>query len=300
MKKLFYKIILLTLPVILFIIIFKVEEIYRYEGLKKECSNHAIWLYKRIKKENKPIDLAFIGTSHTMNAINVSVFNKTLKDNLIAANLGYCRLGRDLHYHIFKLLLKNKQPKHLILEVRSEEKKSGHPVFPYLSKLPELFTSPSFYNKRPLKKLFQNLSFKTDIIQDQLFDDNINKTKPTMFSILHIDDTASIQELIAKKNENKKNKTKTKDIGKIPKAYLNKIFKLCNKNNIVISFIYLPSYGQPHRKPVNYKYYRQYGKVYIPPSHILDDPDNWYDDNHLNMHAGIKVSTWLAEELIQN
>jgi hypothetical protein len=85
---------------------------------------------------------------------------------------------------------------------------------------------------------------------------------------------------------------------KYPKHYLEKIFRLCKKNNIEISFLYLPAYGTIYKEPINYNYYKNIGKVYIPPSDILDDKNNWRDYDHLNYAGGEKVSNWLVGELM--
>jgi hypothetical protein len=72
---------------------------------------------------------------------------------------------------------------------------------------------------------------------------------------------------------------------------------LCRMNNIRILFLYLPGYGSPQTFPSEWKTYRQYGDLLIPPRVILDNTKNWFDDNHLNKAGAGELTKWIAVKL---
>ena len=114
MKRLYKHIILFFLPVLLLIIIVPVNKRQKYLGLENDCFNHAIWIYDRLYKNSKPVDIAFLGSSHTINGINDKLIEEELKRyNMTAANFGYCRLGRNLSYVLLKEIIKTKKPRYL-------------------------------------------------------------------------------------------------------------------------------------------------------------------------------------------
>jgi len=43
--------------------------------------------------------------------------------------------------------------------------------------------------------------------------------------------------------------------------------------------------------------YRKYGEVLIPPHEIFEDPDNWFDENHLNRAGASKLSAWVSGQI---
>ena len=95
MKTIFQNSALFLLPIIVLLLFIPINVRKQYEGLSGDCANHAIWIYDRIVKNETPIDIAFIGSSHTMHAVN----DKSLTENSHGkniTNLGYCRFGRNL------------------------------------------------------------------------------------------------------------------------------------------------------------------------------------------------------------
>ena len=95
-------------------------------------------VYNRIVYDVRPIDVAFIGTSHTMNGMADSEIEKSLP-GLHIANLGVMWMGRDLQLFLVKRLSEHKKPKLIIVEIGEHESPYGHPLMPYVGSTSDMF-----------------------------------------------------------------------------------------------------------------------------------------------------------------
>src|SRR5258708_2234284 len=111
----------------------------RWQAEKTEAYARLGWIYERIHYDDTPIDIAFIGTSHTMNGVDAAAFEQDIDaagvrpdgDNrrLHAVNLAVPSYGRDLHWIIARELLTHRKVKVLVLEVFENETRKASPVF---------------------------------------------------------------------------------------------------------------------------------------------------------------------------
>lgn len=303
MKKLYKNIILFLLPIFILLVFLPVDKKLKYQGLGGDCLSHGIWMYQRIFENEKPVDLAFLGSSHTISAIDDQLLEEGLiVKNIQVLNLGYCRLGRNLHYTILRELVEEKKPKYLILEVREQEDRYSHPIFPYLANSKDVLLPEPFFNRDILDDAYTHLSYKVELSQDFLYQNTTAAFVPAKgdFGYGTTNDTTDIQLMESAKISRSIPKPASSDFHmKYPRAYLQKIITLCQKYQIEIHFLYLPSYGTYLAQPTEYETYIKYGKVLIPPQEIFDKTDNWYDTNHLNPAGTLALSNWLLEE-IQN
>jgi hypothetical protein len=304
MIRLYRNIILFLLPILILIIFLPVNERSKFLGLKDDCFNHGIWIHDRIYENEKPVDIAFFGTSKTINGINDEWIEKQLSDKKVnVVNLGYCRLGRNFSFTLFKKMLKNKQPKHLIIEVREDENRYGHPIFPYICNTSEVLFAPPFFNRDIVSDMFIHFSYKIELTQDYLYNEIPQAAvsdEPFGFSCSP--DTASREELYHVKVISHHPKSALTNLARnfhmqLSRTYLKKIHAICAKDNIEISFLYIPSYGAPYEKPLELESYELYGNVFFPPERIFENPDNWFDEDHFNQAGAEKLSKWIATKL---
>lgn len=80
-----------------------------YGSLPEDCYGHGPWLYHRLFEDPRPIDVAFLGSSRTLRAVHEEQVFPAV-DSPVVANLGYCRLGRNLHWVIASDLMDTKPP----------------------------------------------------------------------------------------------------------------------------------------------------------------------------------------------
>lgn len=302
MKKLIKNIFIFLLPVLVIIVLMPVNNRFKYQELKDDCFNHGIWIYDRIYNNEKPVEVAFLGSSHTVNGINDQVISENI-DCGEAVNLGYCRLGRNLSYVLLKELILKKNIKHLILEVNEDEDRYSHPIFPYIASSRDVMLPNPFFNRDIVFDIWTHLAYKIEILQDVVFQHEKEVyIRTNDYGFASSKDTASsalLDEIKIKRSVPRKPLTKMeRDFHlNFARVYLKRINKLCDEHNIQITFLYLPSYGSPHANPKEYENYIQYGEILIPPKHILEKQTNWHDENHLNQTGANELSLWLSDKI---
>lgn len=307
MKKVLLNIMWILLPVLIAFIVFPVDKRNRYTGLKEDCFNHGIWVYDRIHLNSKPIDIAFIGSSHTVNGINDGLIEQSLKNqNQAVVNLGYCRLGRNLSYTFIKELFKSKLPKAIVIEVMEDEDRYSHPIFPYVAETGDVFAPALLFNRDIAADMRESILYKLTLIQkffSSTFENVPVSTEAYGFASSH--DTASAETLseINKRRSQPEPEMSSLERNfymKYPRTYLHKISKLCSARNIKIYFLYLPGYGSHSSLPKENDTYIRYGEVLIPPDSISRNTSYWKDEDHLNQAGAASLSSWVACELEKN
>lgn len=300
MRKLFFNILLLGLPILLFLIICPLDKRQQYLGLRGDCSLQALWIYDRINQNEQPIDIAFIGSSHTMNGINDSLVEVDLGRSFKVANLGYCRLGRNLHYSFVKELIAAKDIKYLVLEVREDENHFSHLEFPYLASTKDVLTSYPFFNRQLFRDFVVHLSYKANRITNQLISSE-KETQAGLYGFSPLHQVAQSDHLAQKKEKRSKPKEENAFIRKInlsfPRAYLNNIQSLCEANNVKLYYLYLPSYGTYLKEPKETEFYKRSGELINVPKEILETENYWHDDQHLNKEGARSLSLFIARFL---
>lgn len=306
MKKLFRNIVLFLLPVLILVIILPVDNRLRYQGLKDDCFNHGIWIHDRIFNNPKAVDIAILGSSHTINGINDKLIEGELSaHNLSVANFGYCRLGRNFTYSLLKQILEKKAPQYLIIEVREDEDRYSHPIFPFISRSSDVILPNPIFNRDIISDIYSHLGYKVELTQDKIYKQiPVGSIRTDDFGFASSKDTASSALLDEIKSTNSITKPELSDAGRAfhmsyPRSYLRKIDRLCKSQNIKIIFLYLPSYSSHLEKPKEYKTYLNYGEVLIPPNIILDNPSYWHDSDHLNQTGAWFLSYWIAGRILE-
>lgn len=298
---LFFSLLMVPL-VILFIAPYSKE--FAYHFIQDDCYNHGAWIFDRITHNSAPIDVAFIGSSHTIHAFQEKKMEELLDSNDRLANLGYCRYGRNLEYTLLKLLLEHKRPKVIVIEAHEDEEKNSHDIFPYLAETNDLFLVPTPIDRDYFSDLFHGASARLECYKAKyIFRKNHLEPNTDLYGYGPSDRTVKDEELTENEKvwQKRLNQTEYKSIEEIqmkyPLAYLNKTIDLIKEKNIRLLFVYLPEYGSKLANPKHAAYYQKAGPLLIPPPFIFDDATNWMDASHLNNKGAELLSTWMAEQL---
>lgn len=304
MRKLSLNFIFLLIPILLLLYWLPINKRNLYAGLTKNCDNHATWIYDRLHSNPKTADIVFFGSSHTMNGIEDSLIENLLGNKEHILNMGYCQLGVDLYYTFLQELIVTKHPKQIIIEVRSDENRYRHPVFPYLASNKDVLTAPLLFNPDFISENYEHLFYKLETIHRIIFKDTANQQIhiEQNFGCRNFRDTISLEHLISAKESHFKNQKKESSFAtwfymKFPRYYYQKIGALCKKNNIKITFLYIPDYGEPNYLPAELPTYKKYGNVLLPPSTIFENTHFWFDVGHLNRAGAQALSVWVAEQI---
>jgi len=294
---------LLLIPIVtLFMLPYPEEFAYHY--IENDCYNHGSWIYDRINHNTTPVDVAFIGSSHTIHAIQDKKIEELLGQNLNIANLGYCRFGRNIEYLILKMLLKHKSPKLIVIEVHEDEEMNSHDIFPYLADKEDLLLPPTAINRDYFSDLFNGGSARLEYFKARyIFRKTYPKPTSELYGYAASDRQVSREELEENKRlwKNRLSQTNPEIIeniqAKFPFAYLNEMVEILQKKNIPFMFIYLPESGSSLQKPKYAILYQKLAPLIIPPPTVFHDTSNWMDASHLNDKGSEVLSIWLAEQI---
>jgi hypothetical protein len=304
MKRLYLILLLFLLPLVIAIYLLPVDQRQKFIQLKEDCSGHGIWFYDRVHQNPAPADVVFFGSSHTINSIMDDRIEKQLNEPSIhVVNFGYCRYGMNIYYALLKEVLKSKKPQILYLEVREDEDRYSHPVFPYIADANDIFLSTPFFNRDLVRDYFDSFLYRLKLLKVQYFrNDSIVPYQGGDFGFMGSADTASKAFMEKVKLEQQKPKAGLSHFGRFfymayPRFYLKKLSELCRENNILLRFLYIPQYGSREKGPLEMMTYMKYGEVLIPPREIFEDPDNWGDENHMNRAGAGKLSDWVAGQV---
>ena len=266
-------------------------------------------VYNRIVHDSNAIDVAFIGTSHTINGIDDRGVEETLAGAGIrvkVANLGATWMGRDLHLFLTRQLLASKKPQVVVLEINEHEPPYGHPLLPYVATASDMFCC----------RLLTDLNFPKMymlFLKEQLYgassifgpsaptaaspsmswahgwrplDHDWNEQVPRNVSL-----GERIQSLIGSEARGAAYKLSS-DFGR---QAVRQIVDLLRLNNVRVAFLYLPEYAyaaQPDTE--NLKFYSDLGPVLVPPADLVADRLNWADFAHLNRGGALQLVPYMS------
>jgi len=307
MGKLLLKILVFLALLLLIVLALPVKERAKFTGLKEDCFYQAIWLHDRMFLNPKPIDIAFIGSSHTINGIDDGLIEHELDSfHLSVVNLGYCRYGDNLYFTLVKDLLSVKKPKMIFLEVREDEDRYSHPVFPYLADPMDVWMAWPWFNRDILSDDAVSLRYRVQLArQDFIPADTLFPVRQEDHGFASSADTVAQAILSKIKVRRMEHKWAMGSLERgfymaFPRAYIRKIGELCREHDVQLVFIYLPEYASGLWQPLESSTYIKYGKILIPPKEIFESTSYWGDESHLNQ-AGAKVlSAWVAAMIKKN
>jgi len=301
MGKLLLKILIFIALLLVIVFSIPLNKRSKYTGLKEDCFYHAVWLHDRIFLNPKPVDIAFFGSSHTINAIDDGQIEQDLISlHLNVVNLGYCRFGDNLYYSLLSDLLKVKKPRIVVLEVREDEDRYSHPVFPYVAYPLDVWTAWPWFNRDIISDDIVSVRYRIQLLrQEYILADTIFPVRKEEFGFASSADTipeARLQEAKAQlKHSNRLlNSFERNFYMSFPRAYIRKIGELCASKGVILLFVYLPQFGSGLWEPLEHLTYSKYGNILIPPREIFENIHYWTDENHLNRAGARQFSSWLS------
>lgn len=296
MNRLIRHILLFLLPAILVLVLLPVDRRMAYQGLQDDCFEHGLWIHDRIFTHEKEIELLFLGSSHTINAVDDELIEQ--ETGISTANLGYCRLGRNFHGLLLNEVLEKHQPRMLILEIRESEDEHSHPIFPYLASTSEVILPDFVWNRDYVDDVQTHLSYKLDLFQDRLWGEEALPIRQETHGFSVNVDTAKIEVLLGFQARKKKSIAAplTGLNMQFPRRSLHRISTICSEHDVQLAFLYLPSFGtSTHEAPS--AFYSEIAPVIIPPDSMLRNTNFWHDPQHLNKTGAAMLSTWLSQQL---
>lgn len=300
---------LFLLPVLLVIAglyIIPLNKKQGYSFMQDNCLGKSNWIYNRLFENHENIDIAFIGTSHMIDAIDEDVAKDFMKRRGVKceiANLGYCRIGRNMDYAIIKDLFKQKKPQYIVLEVRERENRDGHMDFGYIADSRDVLAPVMLFNDNYFTDLYNGIIVRLEILKDNLLGKSKADRGVVQYARRPDSAIADVGHLDWIKRERVGKWKYSKGFGRwfynrYSFTYIDNICSLAADNNCTVIFLYLPGYGSIPQ-PEEMEFYKARGRVLISPATIYDSPTNWKDQDHMNAFGSAALSEWLAAEIIR-
>lgn len=278
----------------------------------REDGLRLVQVYERIVVDPRPIDVAFIGTSHTMNGVDDRGVQEALAEAGIRAhvvNLGVSWMGRDLHLLLTKELLAHKTPKLIVLEINEHEPPYGHPLMPYIASASGMLCC-EFWTELNFPKMF--LLFLKEQLRGSLSlmwpstADAANLCPAWDFGWLPVDriwqpevaHNVSLGDKLEAHMGNEVRSAGYRLLDRFGDQTVRQIADLAHLNHAKIMFFYLPEYRYAaDLGSGSVDYYKHLGPVLVPPQDLVANRLNWWDFAHLNRTGSVALVPTLRAAL---
>jgi hypothetical protein len=306
----------------------------RYQALTEKEVVKAGWIYERIHFDPAPIDVVFIGTSHTVFGIDSERVERACNDaggeNCASVNFGLEHLGRNVHWLLAREVMRTRKPRILVVEVQETEYRALHPAFSSLADASDIVSAP----------LVINTSFFPDLVRLPLRQISLfaQSHAPSLFGVhkgflpahyrgTHWDDAfaeigsrehpvanpvprngvTSVAELERERAHSESNDEVRL---KLPAPlqwleyranllYLEELLNLARERKVEIRFLYMPAYhGAP--TPAFAGFYDKFAPTWRMPREIVDSHELWLDVGHLNYAGATALSMWLGAKIAKD
>lgn len=301
----------------------------RWQMTTTEAFARLGWVYERAHFDPTPVDVALIGTSHTMNGIDGLAVAKGMAALGARTPDGRCptvtnfavpMYGRNMHYAVAREVL-SRRPKLMVLEVLENETRKPHPLFYRVASSGDLLHAPALINtdyaldllRLPYRQLVAGL----ETLAPAEFGLKA-KWSPANYDGSTVDNTRVINvggqaltppwtrimpegalrkesaALMSRKDLHFLPEAMARYEYAVPDRYVPGILDMARKANTPVLLLYLPGFGRP-AAPYDMRLYD--GVQMVEMNDILAKTGIWHDPDHLNAQGAALASARLASLL---
>jgi hypothetical protein len=299
-KSKYFLVIALILAGIVAVFLTEPPPEFRFANATGDCSGRTVFMYNAIYRERTEADIVFFGSSKTLNGINDSLMTERGTRFL---NLGYCRFGRNLDYFFIREYLKNHHPKKVVLELREMENDNAHPLTAFLMPLAGLAEGLRFLQPDILKDLFNKWLCNLKYCRARLFRISIQVPDlPGVFGYWPSRQLVSIETLEQKKRSDSLKKAtepaRNVSLNRRSAYYFSQVSMLCQRKNIHLYLLYLPSFGNMQGVPPEYQELTTFAEMLSLPDSIIKNAQYFGDYNHFNRSGARAATFWIKNRLV--
>jgi len=291
------------------------------------------WIYERLHFDTTPIDVVFVGSSHTLFGVDSEQVEKSALESgtaLNVVNFGLAHLGRNMQWLLAKEAIETRSLRMIVIELQYDESRALHPAFFAVAKAADVIQAP----------VIINTSFASDIArlparQASLFLRSVmpgvigaqTKFQASLYRGAHWDDTYvergslahPLKDIPPRIHGLKPEKIDAERASwerlrssklKLPQRitfletranfqYLTAIVDLAHARGVQVRFVYLPTYGDPST-PENAAFYAGLASTWGPPAEVFAPLAHWHDINHLNYSGALALSSWTGRQLAKD
>jgi|GEM_PF-2116200 len=278
------------------------------EFLKGDCNERAKWIHDRIFLNARPIDVAFIGSSATWNAIDDRALTDSISSKfgkpISVANLGYCRPGVTLRIVFVEELIATKKPQIILLEVLPEPSNGSQPVFGFTASTRQLICPPTYAYQDWLSDVWKGLIVRWEQIRQLLSEDSstyvIDDRSFGFGDNPAMADPVEMSRLLERRSRGPILKEPLLQDRLSYHLYwetLKEIERVCSKNRVKLAFYFINHYGRSSSVPMLLEEHKKIAPVWMLPDTVFQNPKNYFDPGHLNNVGAAQLTPTLLNNL---
>lgn len=310
MKRFLVKLALFALPLVaVAALLYAAHDDKRsaYHSLGDVCGDRGRFIHDRLLLNPRPVDVLFVGTSKMINALDDRRIEAILREDygrpINVVNVGYCQMGRNLHYVILKDTLRARAVRHVVLGVPAREPRASHHVFAYLADAEDILAPAVLGNGYFVRDVFLGLAARIERFRRAWL--SPAPAEPAMDTRVHgfgaSDIIASDEELQKEKrrrlHEHERRRGRWGFSLSYPVHYVEAIAQLCRQHGARLHFLYLPRYGEPWGVVEASDVYGRHGDLLFPPREPFEDKACWADGTHFNAGGSDRITPWMAARI---
>ena len=264
----------------------------------EDCDNRGAYIYHRIFESEEPVDVAFLGSSHTINGIQDTAIAKIWSlwydsdrfDSIVfdsttyVANLGYCRFGPEMQFVIVKDLLAHKNPHTVVLEVNERFNLASHPMYPYYAETQDLISPASYLSQNAPANIYNGFLARLTVFRNKLYESTlpVYENLPT-YGYRGNPDKADSTQLILPNTGDKFESSSWRNLETMyAQSWITATVELCRQHNARVFFLYIPSYHDQPRPVEGMDFYESLARVLIVAPEETRNKAFWRDPDHFN------------------
>jgi hypothetical protein len=264
-------------------------------------------LYDRIAVDRTTVDIAFIGSSHTVNGVDAQGEEAALAALGVrakVANLGMFVMGRDLQLFLVRQLVAHKRPKILVIEINEHVAPLGHPYLPYVADASDMVAAGAPLNLPKTFLLFLKEQMRG--VSDAVLPGRPPPTSPAgqggwqpLTGVWPGDRGAPS---LGDRLETRFGPRLRLGLYAATRYYedgaVGRIVRLAAAHGVQVVFLYLPEYRYAaDPDPALVRRYGALAPVILIPRALALDRANWFDHAHLNRDGARRLTPVLARAL---
>jgi hypothetical protein len=303
----------------------------RFASLQEPAVVKAGWIYERIHDDPTPIDVVFIGSSHSVFGVDSAEIERNVRgligQDVHVVNFALQHFGRDVPWLLAREAIKARKVRLLVVEVPEDESRAMHPAFASLADPSDMLTAPLVVNVSyfpdlallPLRQISLFLStmlpgaygaapgFNPIQYRGAHWDDTWAEEGSTVAPIHPVRPRNTSPSAAEMERERVHWAQLTASKLSLPPTlswlewranlqYVDRIAALARRHSVALCFLYLPTYRGP-AQPTQVTAYEKLAPIWYPPPKLLADRALWSDINHLNYYGARALASWLATRL---
>lgn len=311
MRSFLKKILLFSAPILVVfvaILFIPIDKRFAYNFIEGECAGHGKWVHGRLYENPTPIDVALVGTSVGWGLFDDESLSEMLSEKkgkpINVVNLSFCRPGFNMRALMIEEIIKTKQPKRIVLELRWRPSRGGHHLFGFLAST-KMLLNPATRLYQPYYADYKKaLIVRWEKIRQSLY------TTPD-----YVPDKRSYggspDDVLVDQNEMKRVFEKVRNSDPLAEKEtlqetihfyvywknMEYIAQLCKDAGIELSFFYVNRFGNPITYPKYRDKIEQFAPIWYAPDSIFHKPEYYADVVHFNRQGTNAITPILYEYL---